>query len=123
MLNLRDKGFAHADKKYFKNPQKLESDFLVVWNDFYNIYALMSNIVKEHYGLLFNSDMSMNLTSSGSLNNLLNHTRAFQRIRTNKTLTDLGMKFHVFKSDDYNSEDIFLEEINIKRFLDRDKSE
>lgn len=108
MKSLRDKGFAHADKEYFENPEKLETDFLITWDDFNFIYSLMSNIVKKHYALLFNADMDMHLTAHGSIKNILIQTRAFQRVWNNKTLIDMSIRIGAFKSDDYNPEDILM---------------
>jgi hypothetical protein len=108
MKNLRDKGFAHGDKEYFENPEKLETDFLITWDEFNEIYSLMSSIVKKHYSLLFNSDMDMHLTAYGSIKNVLMHTRAFQRIWNNRTLIDMDLKLYAFKSDDYDPDDIFI---------------
>lgn len=108
MKSLRDKGFAHSDKKYFENPEKLETDFLITWDEFNQIYSLMSSIVKKHYSLLFNSDMSMHLTAHGTIESVLTHTRASQRVWENRILRDMGIKLYTFRSGDYDQKDIFL---------------
>lgn len=108
MKSLRDKGFTHSDKEYFDNPAKLETDFQISWNEFNDIYSLMSSIVKKQYSLLFNSDMNMHLSAHGTIKTVLNHTRAFQRVLENRELHNLGLRLYTFKSDDYDPVNIYL---------------
>jgi hypothetical protein len=80
LKSLRDKGFAHADKEYFENPDKLETDFLITWDDFNMIFELIGEILHRHHSLLLNVDVNLHLSAPGSIKNILKHTRAFQRV-------------------------------------------
>ncbi|MFH5883658.1 hypothetical protein ACG2F4_05055 [Halalkalibaculum sp. DA3122] len=110
LKSLRDKGFAHADKEYFENPDKLETDFLITWDDFNMIFKLISEILRRHHVLILNADVNLHLSAAGTIENILKHTRAFQRIWSNKKLNDIKLKKYAFKLDEgkYDPDDIFL---------------
>ena len=54
------------------------------------------------------SDMSMELSSAYDIDSVLKLTRAFDRLWKNKRLNDIGLKKYIFKSDNYDPDDIFL---------------
>lgn len=105
---LRDKGFAHSDTKYFDNDVKLERDYPVTWDDFNSLYNTIGVILREHYGLLFNSDIDMELYGRGDIDNILTQCRAFSRVWNNNKLFKMNMNFDAFKQDNYDPNDIFL---------------
>lgn len=108
LKGLRDKGFAHSDTNYFDKDAKLESDYPVKWNDFNSLFNTIGVILKEHYGLLFNSEMDMELYGRGDIDNILTQCRAFSRVWNNEKLLKMNMNFDAFKQDNYDPDDIFL---------------
>ena len=68
----------------------------------------MSEILREQYGFLFNSDINMQLYGRGNIDNILTQCRAFSRVWHNKKLLKMNMNFDDFKQDNYNPDDIFL---------------
>jgi hypothetical protein len=109
--NLRDKNFAHSDKQYFDNPDKIDLDFPVSWDELNELFDCVTNILREHYSLIFNSDMDMHLHSAYDISTVLRSSRAFERFWKNKKLNELRIKKYVFKREDYNPDDIFLPEL------------
>jgi len=108
LKGLRNKGFAHSDAKYFNDKAKLEIDYPVTWYDFNILFNTISEILKEQYGLLFNSDMDMELYGCGNIDNILTQCRAFSRVWNNEKLLKMNMNFDAFKQDNYDPDDIFL---------------
>lgn len=108
--SLRDKNFAHSDKQYFDDPDKINLDFPVSWNELTELFDCVANILREHHSLIFDSDMDMHLHSAYDINSVLKSSRAFKRVWNNKKLSEIGLNKKVFNKDDYDPDDIFLPE-------------
>ncbi len=109
LFELRNNGFAHAEKKYFDNQNELQKDFPVSWNDINNLFDTFSDIYKKHHSLLFGTGISLELmTGLSNVENVLKHTRAFKRVFDNEKLKEDGIKLRCFMSNDYNPDDIYL---------------
>ena len=105
---LRDKGFAHSDKKYFKNPSLLENDYPINWDELESLYNTIALILRKHHSLINHSDMSTELVTGSDIDTILNRSRGFERFWRNKELNKLSIKKYIFLRDDYDEEDIFL---------------
>lgn len=110
LYSLRDKNFAHSDKQYFDDPNKIDIDFPVSWDELNELFDCIANILREHYSLIFDSDMDMHLRSAYDIDSVLRSSRAFERVWKNKKLNELRLKKFIFKRDDYDPDDIFLPE-------------
>ena len=108
LTSIRDKGFTHTEKKYFKKPELLERDYPIDWNLLENLFSTISKILRKHYSLINNSDMSMELVSGSDIDTILNRSRGFERFWRNKNLNELGLKKFVFLRDDYDEDNIYL---------------
>lgn len=105
---MRDKGFAHTESKYFKNPDLLERDYPIDWELLENLFSTISKVLRKHYSLINNSDMSMELVSGSDIDTILHRSRGFERFWRNKNLNELGLKKYVFLRDDYDEDNIYL---------------
>lgn len=105
---LRDQGFAHSDKKYFENPKQLNIDYEVTWSEFNNLFQTINKIIREHHNSIFGTDISLELVTTGHVDNVLKHTRASKRLHKNEKLREMRLKIYSFFIDDYDPDDIFL---------------
>lgn len=105
---MRDKGFTHTEPKYFNNPDLLEHDYPINWELLENLFLTISQVLRKHYSLINNSDMSMELVTGSDIDTIINRSRGFERIWRNKKLNELGLKKYVFLRDDYDEDNIYL---------------
>lgn len=88
----RDKAIAHLDKKYFDDPESLGMDYPVRIEEVDLLIDQVSEILREHHVLLLQSDLRMEIVSSGHVDNVLRYARAHQRARTDRNLIDKGYR-------------------------------
>jgi len=111
LFELRNNGFAHAEKEFFGKENKLEKDFPVSWDELNDLFQTISNIYKKHHSLLFLSGTSLDLvTGLTNVKNVLEHTRAFKRVFDNERLKEEGIKLWYFMEDEYNPHNIYLKD-------------
>lgn len=105
---LRDKGFAHSDKKYFSDPSLLEKDYPINWIELESLYKTIAVVLRKHHSFINHSDISMELVTGSDIDTILNRSRGFERFWRNKELNKLLIKKYVFLRDEYDEEDIYL---------------
>jgi len=103
VTSLRDKHYAHADKKFYKKGDNIDALFPIKWKEISLLIECANQILTKQYEILFNTEYSTNTLSSGSIETVLKSTRAFSRIRKNKKLLYSGFKPLDYLRDDYEA--------------------
>ena len=104
---LRNNLYAHSDQTYYNDHEKLGQDFPVNWNDLNTALEVIREIVREHYGYIFQSDLDMSkIHSTNNVTLYLKRSLGFERFWKNKNLNHL--KKVEFLKETYNPDDIYL---------------
>lgn len=93
LTSLREKIFAHYDPKYFSNPEKLYHKYSISEEELNKLIKTIEDILLSHHSFLFASSfISLDIASSSNINIVLQYTRAFMRVRSDKTLIAKGIR-------------------------------
>jgi len=103
----RDKAFAHTDKQYFNNQSKFYAQFPIKLADIENLMNTISEILRTQHSYLLNSDIDLEVKSTGNVDRILINNRAFNRVSRDKNLIKLGIKPFEYGLDDYSNDNEF----------------
>jgi hypothetical protein len=99
----RDKNLAHADAKFFNNPNDIYQRYPIDINEIDELMEIISTILKAHYIYLFDMDMDMDFRTSNGIEAVLIYIRAYKRIWEDNRLKHINMS--IYSEDDYNTID------------------
>ena len=74
LKGFRDKDIAHSDSSIFNNPTKFREQYPLSNIDISLLMEVVSQILHKQYLLIFHSDLTMEITSSNEIDNILRHT-------------------------------------------------
>lgn len=98
---LRDKLFAHADKKYFLTPdnitKELGKNFL---GQLRNLLEIVDEIISCHYHLILGESIDVRITAADDIKKVLRELRAWDRVRLNTGLRDKGFRGQLLLDDE-----------------------
>lgn len=77
----RDKVFAHRDKEYFNNPNKVDHDYPLKDCEIDKIFEDISTVLKDQHYYLFKTSISIDVDSHPTLNTLLIYAQGFKRFQ------------------------------------------
>ena len=103
----RDNAFAHTASKYFNNPNKIYEHYPISLSDIDNLMLLITDILRTHHSYLFNSDIDLEVKSTGNVDNVLINNRAFKRVWRDRRIINCGIKPYRYKLDDYKNDNEF----------------
>ncbi len=92
ILSHRNKAIAHFDKPYFENPEQIHEDYPLSKKDVRLLLNEVRDILKDHYGYLFESDLNMQVQSLYTLDAVLEYTLGFIRMQEDPDLLEKGFE-------------------------------
>lgn len=88
----RDKSIAHFDKPYFDSPERIQQDYPLSKKEVQVLLDSACDVIKEHYGYLFESDMDMEVHTAHTLDAVLEYTLGFIRAQDDTGLLEKGFE-------------------------------
>lgn len=88
----RDKAIAHFDKSYFDSPEQVHQDYPLSKKDVRGLLDSIREVIKEHYGYLFESDMDMEVHTAHTVDAVLEYTLGFIRAQEDPKLLERGFE-------------------------------
>jgi len=99
----RNKMIAHADKKFFDDPERLFQRYPMAGLDIQPLMVTIKSILHEQYLLLLHADSGMEVHATSDVERILGFTRAFHRVYHDRRITrDCRIKVYQYLRDDYN---------------------
>lgn len=107
LKSRRDKAIAHLDKSYFDGRKSIGADFPVSSAEIDDLISVISDILREHHSYVFESSLTMEISSARTVDQILRYARAWKRARSDKELIKEGFRPVDYIRDVYPSEEAY----------------